>query len=142
MSNRISIAKNLFLDEYIPKSLYLKYEKSTHILIGLLDNRLVKADQMLRDEFGVVTINNWWNGGDRNWSGLRTSESSDFSPTSQHSYGRASDKLFANTPAEIVRQYIEQNWQILGITCIEINVSWVHSDVRWWNGSGLLKVTP
>ena len=121
MSNRITVSKNLFLDEYIPKEAYLKFEKMPHILIGQLDVRLVKADQMLRDKFGAVTINNWWIGGDRNWSGLRTANSPYYSPTSQHSFGRASDKLFLSTPAEEIRQYIEQNWQILGITCIEIN---------------------
>jgi len=139
--NRIPLTPNLFLDEYIPKNLYLKYEKAPHILIGSLDIRLIKADQLLRNKFGSVTINNWWSGGDRNWSGLRTSDSPYFSPTSQHSFGRASDKLFG-VGADDVRNYIEQNWQSLGITCIEINVDWIHSDVRWWNGSGLLKVNP
>lgn len=141
MSNRIAITTNLFLDEYIPKELYLKFEKNPHILLGLLDRKLIQADQKLRDEFGPVTINNWWNGGDRNWSGLRTSDSPNFSETSQHTFGRASDKLF-NVPAEEVRKYIEKNYLDLGITCIELKVNWVHSDVRFHTFGGLLRVTP
>jgi hypothetical protein len=139
--SRIALTANLYLDEYIPKELYLKYEKNPTILIGLLDRRLIYADQKLREHFGPVTINNWYIDGDRNWSGLRTSASSDYSPTSQHSFGRASDKLF-KAPAEDVRKYIQENWQSLGITCIESGVSWVHSDVRFYNQGSLLIVHP
>jgi hypothetical protein len=139
---RIQLTANLFLDEYIPKELYLKHKNTPQVLIGLIDSRLIKADQMLRDQFGPVTINNWWNEGSRQWSGLRTKESSDYSPTSQHTYGRASDKLFDDADAETVRQYIIQHWKELGLTCIEAGVSWVHSDVRNWNGQRLLIVTP
>ena len=138
--NRIPITANLFLDEYIPKELYLKYKDKPWILIGLIDNRLIKADQALRNVFGVVTINNWWFDGDRQWSGIRTPDSPFYSPTSQHTFGRASDKLFGQYTAEHVRVYIKSNWIALGITCIEVNVSWVHSDVRWNKGEGLLLV--
>lgn len=141
--NRIKLAPNLYLDEYIPKSLYLKYVGREHILAGLIDQSLVKADQMLRDEFGAVTINNWWDGGTRAWSGLRLPESPDYSLTSQHTYGRASDKLFEKYGAQQVRDFIAKNWKQLGITCIEANVSWVHSDVRFvQNQSNLLIVYP
>ena len=138
---RIKLSKNINLDEYIPEKLYRKYIGREHILIGLIDSRLVKADQLLRDEFGAMTINNWWIGGNRNWSGLRTPDSSYYSPTSQHSFGRASDKLFSVSAGE-VRQYIKNNWQKLGITCIEENVSWVHSDVRYYKSDNLLIVYP
>lgn len=140
--NRIKLTDNLFLDEYIPKELYLKYESKPHILIGLIDKQLVEADQALRHQFGPVTINDWWHGGNRNWSGIRTPDSSYYSPTSQHSFGRASDKLFAKSAAEEVRQFIRQHWKELGITCIEDGVSWVHSDIRWNQSNNLLIVYP
>lgn len=140
--NRISLTKNLFLDEYIPRELYLKYEKWPNRLIGLLDRRLVLADQQLRDKFGVVTINNWWFDGPRQWSGIRTPDSPDYSPTSQHTYGRASDKLFTHASVETVRKYIAEHYLELYITCIEADVSWVHSDVRYHTGSSLLIVRP
>ena len=141
---RIQLTNNLFLDEYIPKDLYLKYVGREHILIGLLDKRLITADQSLRNHFGVVTINNWWDKGERNWSGLRTRDSSYYSPTSQHSFGRASDKLFKDATPEEVWIYIENNWKELGITCIEkgSKVTWTHSDVRYWRGTNLLIVNP
>ena len=140
--SRTKIAKNLFLDEYIPESLYKKFERKLHILIGLIDVRLVKADQMLRDHFGPVSINTWWHGGERNWSGIRTKDCPVFSDTSQHPFGRASDKIFKDASADEVRNYIIINWISLGISCIEANVSWVHSDVRWWMSDNLLIVKP
>ena len=110
--------------------------------MGLVDKRLVEADQKLRDKFGPVTINNWWHGGDRNWSGIRTPGSSYYSETSQHSWGRASDKVFKDAPAAEVRMHIKTAWVQLGITCIEENVTWVHSDVRWHQAGNLLLVYP
>jgi len=138
---RVKLTDNLFLDEYIPKDLYEKYAHKPHILIGLIDKRLVQADQMLRNEFGSVIINTWVSGGERNWSGIRTPDSPYYSATSQHPYGRASDKIFT-VSAEEVREYIKMNWRTLGITCIEDGVDWVHSDVRYWNKDELLIVTP
>lgn len=140
--SRIRIAKNFYLDEYIPEDLYRKFENKPHILEGLIDKHLVKADQNLRDICGPVTINNWWNGGERNWSGLRTGDSPQYSETSQHSFGRASDKIFKNASAEEVREIIKIHWREIGITCVEANVGWVHSDVRWWFGNELLIVQP
>lgn len=129
--DRIKLTKNFYLDEYIPEGLYKELHTKPHILIGLLDKRLLATDQKLRNEFGPVTINNWWTGGERNWSGIRTPDSPFYSRTSQHSWGRASDKIFASATPQEVREYIKLNWKKLGITTIEENVGWVHSDVRY-----------
>ena len=128
---RVKLSKNFYLDEYIPEGLYRQLENRPHVLIGLIDRRLITADQRLRNVFGPVTINNWATGGDRNWSGIRTPDSPFYSPTSQHSWGRASDKVFSHATPEEVRSYIKIHWKKLGIKCIEENVSWVHSDVRY-----------
>ena len=83
---RIQLTKNFYLDEYIPRWLYVKYDYNNkhHLLTHLIDNKLVEVDQRLRDKFGPITINNWWGLSDygfmeasekgevRNWSGLRT----------------------------------------------------------------------
>lgn len=132
---RIKISKNFCLDEYIPKELYKKYESKPQRLIAMLDSRLIQIDQFLRTRFGSTTINNWYTGGNRNWSGIRTPDSSYYSFTSQHSWGRASDKVYKNVTAEEVRRDIIMNWkniyQPLGLTTIEANVSWLHSDCRY-----------
>ena len=131
MSKRVKLTENFYLDEYIPKDLYLKWEKKSHILIGLLDKKLVTADQILRYKFGSALINTWWNGGDRHWSGIRTPDSKYYSDGSQHTYGNASDKIFLKTPIEDIRDYIKERWFEIGISCIEKNVSWLHSDTRY-----------
>lgn len=152
MPTRIRLSRNFFLDEYIPKELYLKwYLKKPHYLLGLLDPRLVHIDQVMRKRFGPTTINNWIHGGERQWSGIRTPDSDYYSFFSQHSWGRASDKVFRDAKADEVRKDIKENYdkiyKPLGLTCIEDKVNWVHSDCRNHNfagylDTGLLIVTP
>jgi hypothetical protein len=139
---RVKLTANLYLDEYIPKELYIQYKGKENRLMWMLDKRLVESDQKLRDKFGSVTINDWWNGGDRNYSGIRLPDSPYYSFTSQHTWGRASDKIFKDAMATEVRSYIKSNYLYLGITCIEDNVTWVHSDVRYTQRGDLLIVYP
>jgi len=132
MSNtRTQLTKNLYLDEYVPVVLYERYPEN--VLKGFIDERLVLSDQKLRDRYGRVTINNWFVGGNRNHSGIRTPDSKYYSSGSQHSWGRASDKIFDDVYAEEVQNDIQKNelWKMLGIFGLEIGVSWVHTDVRW-----------
>ncbi len=141
----IQLTKNLSLHEYIPKSLYEKWAGvKDNYLLNCLDPRLVKADQFLRRRFGAITINNWMEGGPRNWSGIRTPDSPYYSKYSQHSWGRASDKVFKDATADEVRSDIKKNYMklyyLLGLTCIEENVSWVHSDHRYLLGSDELLI--
>lgn len=137
---RIKLTSNLYLDEYIPKELYLKHIGKEHRLISLLNEDLILGDQMLRNKFGIITINNWWDGGSYNQSGIRTIDAPEYSETSQHPYGNASDKKFKTASAEEVREYIKLHWRVLKIACIENGVSWVHSDCRWWRQDKLLIV--
>ena len=153
---RIQLTNNLFLDEYIPRELYVKHIGYEHRLVGLIDKRVVLSDQKLRDRFGPVIINSWWGLSEeefkveikkpqrtiRNESGLRLHGTSTGASLSQHLYGRASDKIFRNATAQEVREYIKLNYKAHGITCIEENVSWVHSDVRYHTQAGLLLVYP
>ena len=132
---RIQLTKNLYLDEYIPKELYDRFIKAPNRLIWLLDERLVKLDQYMREIFGSVTINNWFIGGNRNCSGVRLKSSycKEFTTFSQHSFGRASDKIFKYVTAEEVIEYIlehKEEFMNRGLGGIETDVSWVHTDVR------------
>lgn len=128
LTDRIQLSKNLFLDEYIPKELYLKAENAEE-LIKLINPKLIEADQKLRDVFGPVTINNWWGSGDRNYSGFRPINCKIGAKGSDHKFGNASDKIFKNATADQVRKYIRKEFKNLGITKIEDDVSWVHSSV-------------
>jgi hypothetical protein len=101
-----------------------------------LDIRLLTLIDALRVKYGSATINNWASGGDRLWSGLRTPESPDYSPYSQHTFGRAVDMLFSKVKASKIRRdfkeglwddwLVEHNIQVT----FEDGVSWLHVDVR------------
>jgi len=103
------------------------------VLWRMIDPRLIETIDKLKEVFpnGSMTINNYMWGGDRGWSGLRTKDSSYYSPTSQHSLGKAIDCIFSAYDVEEVRQYILNNPdEFPHIGGIELNVSWLHLDVR------------
>ena len=89
------------------------------------------ADQ-LRHNFGSATINNWFWGGDRQYSGLRLHGEPHYSPTSDHSYGNALDMIFKTATAQEVRNHIEANPDLYPfITFVEegYSVNWLHISV-------------
>jgi len=105
----------------------------TDKLWDLFDERLLDTIDALKEKFpeGSMTINNWLWGGDRDQSGLRTKNSKYYSPTSQHSIGKAIDCIFSKYRTDSVRQYIINNPdEFPYIKGIELDVSWCHFDVR------------
>lgn len=126
--NRIKVSNNFYLDEYIPKNIYLSADRPEE-LISFIDPMLICSDQLLRDIFGPATINNWWDGGERIYSGFRPVNCSIGAQFSDHKKGMASDKIFKNATPDEVREYIKAHWKDLGITKIEEDVSWVHTSV-------------
>ena len=100
---------------------------------ALLDERLLLTLDRLRERFGSMTVNNYYWGKDREWSGLRTKDSPYYSSFSQHTFGRAADCLFSNRSTEEVRELILSNpsdsdFELIG--SVELGVSWLHFDVR------------
>ena len=142
---RIKLNQFFFLEEYIPQYLYETIEDKEQ-LIQLLDPRLLKMDVLIRQHFGVCTINNWAIGGKRQWSGVRTPVSPYYSHGSQHTADftiqngkikikrqcRASDKIISCSKSyDEIRSYIISNQHIFNdIKGIEMGVNWLHTDVR------------
>ena len=119
--------------EVVPPEIYEKFGERSFMF---LDDRLLKLCDALREEFGSATINNYKWGGNRVASGLRSPDSPYYSPTSQHSFGRAVDILFKDYSAERVRSEIKENQakflisgNVYSIT-LEDGVSWLHIDIR------------
>jgi len=107
----------------------------------LLDPLLLESIDAVRKMFGPMVINNWASGGDRQWSGLRTPDSPYYSKYSQHSFGRAADMLPQDADVNEIRSYIILNpAKFPLITGIELNVSWLHIDVR--NTKGVKTFNP
>lgn len=118
--------------ELVPPAIYDKFGDRSFMFI---DDRLLKLCDALRDEFGPATINNYKYGGDRVASGLRSPDSPYYSPTSQHSFGRAVDIIFKDIGASGVRGIIKSNpnhWTrgVAKSITLEDEVSWVHIDIR------------
>lgn len=124
------VSKHFKIHELVPEHIYNKIGTKAWKLI---DNRLIQVIDRLKEHFnlGTMTINNYYWNGNRHWSGLRTPESPEYSETSQHSFGRAVDIVFSDYTAEEVRHYIIDNYYLFSdIKGIELEVSWVHIDVR------------
>ncbi|MFH2047000.1 MAG: hypothetical protein ABIK92_17870 [Pseudomonadota bacterium] len=122
--------KHFLIYELVPRRVF---EERGEKAWELLDDRLLITLDKLRDRYGSITVNNYYWGKEREWSGLRTSDSPYYSPYSQHSFGRAADCLFADNSAEAIRQDILANpsdpaFALIG--SIELGVSWLHFDIR------------
>lgn len=127
------IPKYFKVEELVPKHYAEKYGSRCW---ELLDDRALRTLDALREVFGPVTINNYtWNG-PYQWRGLRTPEYYDsyedyLSSRSQHKYGRAFDLSFKHHTAKQVREYIIRHPDKFPyITFLEVDISWVHFDVR------------
>jgi hypothetical protein len=122
--------KYFTIQELVPEEVYL--DRGVRAW-QLLDERLLRLLDYLREEFGPAIVNNWNTGGVYNESGLRTPDCEYYSPYSQHTFGRACDIKFVNVKAEEVRQWLKDTWGDEGLgfsITLEENVTWVHVDVR------------
>jgi len=123
-------SKYFKVHELVPKKMYEKYgEKSWRYV----DVRLIETIDRLKEHFnlGTMTINNYFWNGDREWSGIRTPDSPNYSYGSQHSFANAFDIVFSHYTAEEVRNYILDNLhEFEYIKGMELAVSWLHIDVR------------
>lgn len=133
------ISKHFKIHELVPKN---TFEQHNLRAWRFIDERLIKTIDKLRELFpeGTITINNYFWGGDRNWSGLRTPDSKYYSSSSMHTLGKAVDCIFSHYSTDTVRTYIlEHPGEFPYIKGIELGVGWLHIDVR--NEDQLMKFT-
>ena len=86
-----------------------------------------------RGQKTVVKINDWYWGGQYQWSGLRTLDCTIGGDLSQHRLANGFDCKIGGVPAEEARQVILANQDhkyLQYITCIEADVDWLHADSR------------
>ena len=118
--------------ELVPKHIYQKRGEKA---IELINPLLIDSLNQLKQDFpsGSITVNNWLWGGSRNWSGLRTPGSPDYSETSQHSVGNGADCKFSEYDEADVRAYIIANPKkyphVKGVEDFA-GMTWVHLDCR------------
>ena len=116
-------------EEYVPPEIYKELGDKSILLI---DYRILKTDDAIREHFGKpVLINNWHTGGNRIYSGFRPEYVLFGAKYSQHRYGRASDKIIPGLDINEVRKEILQNQKHFPyITVMEDDVNWLHTDCR------------
>lgn len=129
----MKVSNNFDLVEYMPKAVF---EQFGNRCTWFLDTKLINVVQLLRDQYGPITINDWHQGGNYEYSGFRPQWSSVGAAYSQHRFGRAADLKFANhTVKEVYEDIIDNKriWLERGLTTLE-NVrhtpTWLHIDVR------------
>jgi len=126
-------------EEFVDRETFKFYKARGWDVWRLFDADLLYSVEMMRKELKVpFVINNWHNGGNREWSGFRTPRSPYFSQYSQHN-GKAVDIITPKgpTPEEIrkmmIKDPMKECWKY--ITALEMTQSgkvltWLHMDTR------------
>ena len=96
--DRISVSDNFFLDEFLGAITYVNLKA------------LVAIAQFIREKSGLpVVINNWWAGGKFNWRGLRTADTTQGAPLSQHRRFAAIDINIGNMTGAQMAAWVRAN---------------------------------
>jgi hypothetical protein len=136
------------LEELLPEEFYHENKyREEYLWTICFDPRTLWTADRLRKRFGSMTVNTWkWpNIKKHQFRGYRPPNCTIGSKLSQHRYGRALDLIPRDIGAEKIREQIlanpfSEDFQF--ITCLEINISWLHFDTRNWNKTknGILTV--
>ncbi len=141
--NHYYIPDHFSIKELVPPDLYAEMSDAA---IVLLDDRILRILDAVRDHFGVpVTVNNWHTGGSFKQRGLRTEMVLGGAKHGPHFYGRAADLDVQGMTADAVRREIlanqsEEPFDL--ITGMEMGVSWVHLDcANRYSKNGIVQFT-
>lgn len=135
------------LYELVPKLIYYQYFAHQQKLWGIFDDRVLRTIHNLRLRYGRMVMNTWYWGGRHSERGWRHFNTDTGAALSQHKFGRAADVVPHEVSAEQIRQDILADpWHpdFEYITCIEMDTSWLHADVRNHDkkSHGVLQVYP
>ena len=136
------IPKHFQSYELVPRETYKELEKLDKLyqVWWLFDPRILQAIDLIRKRYGRMVANTWWWGGKHHYRGFRPAGCTIGAKRSQHRFGRAVDLVPTQVSVEEIRSDIKGGEDFHWITCVEIDVSWLHVDVR--NYKGLLIVYP
>lgn len=121
--------KHFIIKEFVPPEVW---DSESEQSIIRLDERILETADQVREFFGVpVTINNWHNGGQFRYRGLRTPRCPQYIAGSMHCVGKAFDCDVKGKTAEDVRSEIMMNQdKFPHIMRMESLVNWVHIDIK------------
>ena len=141
------IPKHFKAHELFSEDFYYKNKHMGDQIFWLIDDRVLWTLDQLRERYGQCYVNNWYWGGNNHIGCFRTFDCKKGALWSQHKFGRGADPKFTEITAEEIRRDILDDpfdVDFEHISCLEMNVSWLHFDVRSWNKTknGILQVTP
>lgn len=133
--------RHFAIQELVPRE---TYDARGQRAWELLDSRILKMIDLIRDDFGPVIVNNWNSGGSLQYRGFRPHDATVGARLSQHRYGRAIDFHTPDTPLEEVYKAVLSGkyWQITTVEDIEHTPTWLHIDCRNHRGEGVKVVKP
>jgi len=139
------IPKHFSAPELVPSGLYNKYKSRGNAwMLGILfDERLLKVIDAIREDFGPMTVNDWLWGGKNQWRGFRTANCGVGATLSQHRFGRGIDLIPKDIHPDEIRDDIIQDQMgrpYRHIGALEMNISWLHIDVRIRNKDGKINL--
>ncbi len=101
--------------------------------LDFININAVPTLEVLRGEFGPITINDWSTGGNYKNSGLRSPNSGVGAPLSAHRFGTGFDPKFKDHEAEYVYFHILNNQDkypfIRRMENAEITKTWLHIEI-------------
>lgn len=113
------------LHELVPKDII---QSRGEAAIELMDPRILYDLDTLRGSMRVpMTVNTV----SRQSRGLRTPSSQYYSPTSQHTSGRAVDAVSRIKPEEFHYEILTNPHWYASISFLEIDITWLHIDCRY-----------
>ena len=129
------IPQHFGIKELVPKTLYDKYKSrgDNFLFQVVFDERLLRLIDVIRNEFGSMTICDWSWGGASNYRGFRPPDCDIGAVLSQHRFGRAVDMIPKNISSGDMRKKIledenSEKWKVIG--GLEMDITWFHVDVR------------
>ena len=141
------IANYFRIEELVPQAVFLALGRASIELISPVAFTMLNQ---AREILGVsLTVNNWFWGGNRQYSGFRPHEyytniADYLKSRSQHKYGRAFDFIPKGmSTKDAIKMLIENHHSGSLISFIEIDRDWVHIDCRQnRNGEPLVLWSP
>lgn len=129
------------IEELVSRSIFEKYGD---IAWQFFDPLALRTLDQIREQFGQLLVNNWHSGGTLQYRGYREKACTVGAVNSQHRHGRAFDcssKMFSAEDMRAVILTHQHKFPLLAV--IEMDVSWLHFDVRNINtDSGIVKIHP
>jgi len=125
------IPEGFELYELFPPEIFRSYQPLT--LWGVFDDRLKITMDRLRKRYGPMVANDWYWGGANQYRGWRPWDCKIGAELSQHKFGRAIDLKPVKESVDKVRaDVLADPWNddFRYITCIEMEVPWLHIDTR------------